>query len=72
MYGSLCMVFGFESKIVSVLQELKKKLEDYDAKIENTVNKIAEYSEQLKSEYAELQEKRSQKLRQIYEIVNSN
>lgn len=66
------MVFGFESKIVSVLQELKKKLEDYDAKIENTVNKIAEYSEQLKSEYAELQEKRSQKLRQIYEIVNSN
>lgn len=66
------MAFDFESKIVSVLQELKTKLEDYDVKIESIVNKIAEYSEQLKSEYTELQEKRSQKLRQIYEIVNSN
>lgn len=66
------MAFDFESKIVSVLQELKTKLEDYDAKIEGIVSKIAEYSEQLKSEYAELQEKRTQKLRQIYEIVNSN
>lgn len=66
------MAFDFESKIVSVLQELKTKLEDYDVKIENIVSKIAEYSEQLKCEYAELQEKRTQKLRQIYEIVNSN
>lgn len=66
------MAFDFESKVVGVLQELKTKLVDYDMKIEGVVSKIAEYSEQLKGEYAELQERRSQKLRQIYEIVNSN
>lgn len=64
------MTSDIESSIVNVLKELQEKLLEYDRAINEVINKIEKYKEQLKSEYATLQEKKSQKLKQIYEIIN--
>lgn len=66
------MTIQFEVRIAEALQVLRTRLVDYDSRIDEVVEKIAQYKDELRSTYTTLQEKKSQKLRQIYEIINSN
>ena len=61
----------FEEKIAGSLNNLRAKLAEHDAKIELIIEKITLYRDEIKKVHASLQEKKSQKMRQIYEIVNS-